>query len=162
MPRVLQKAERSLKELCLLNIIAHTDSLWYKDFLDKYFGTTHFMYILGAFDDLPYKLIHELWLCLKRRRLLRKHHAYILISPYLSELDLSQTDSDLGLMLSLAAQRCFNLQSLNLSHNKLSRDLFSRSLPLMSQLTSLSLASSNITDQQVSTGSIDHDAVRRP
>ena len=24
--------------------------------------------------------------------LLRKHHAYILISPYLSELDLSQTD----------------------------------------------------------------------
>ena len=150
MPRVLQKAERSLKELCLINIIAHIDSLWYKDFLDKYFGTTHFMYILGAFDDLPYKLIHELWLCLKRRRLLRKHHAYILISPYLSELDLSQTDSDLGLMLSLAAQRCFKLQSLNLSHNKLSRDIFARSLPLMSQLTSLSLASSNITDQQVS------------
>ena len=60
MPRVLQKAERSLKELCLNNIIAHTDSLWYKDFLDKYFGTTHFMYILGAFDDLPHKLI-GLW-----------------------------------------------------------------------------------------------------
>ena len=53
-------------------------------------------------------------------------------------------------MLSLAAQRCFKLQTLNLSHNKLPRDLFSRSLPLMSQLTSLSLASSNVTDQQVS------------
>ena len=149
MPRVLQKAERSLKELCLVNIIRNIDSYWYKDFLDKYFGNTHFMYILGAFDDLPPKLIHDLWLCLKTRKVLRKHHAYILISPYFSELDLSHTDSDLALMISLAVQRCFQLHSLNLSHNKLPKDVILRSLPLLTQLTSLSLAYSNVTDQQV-------------
>ena len=53
-------------------------------------------------------------------------------------------------MLGLAAQRCFQLQSLNLSHNKLPRDMISRSLPLLTKLTSLSLAYSNVTDQQVS------------
>ena len=152
MPRVLQKAERSLKELCLLNIIHNIETLWYKDFLDKNFNNnTHFLYLLGPFDDLPHKLIQDLWLCLKRKRFIRRHHAYILISPYLSELDLSKTEADLGLMLGLAAQRCFKLQSLNLSHNKqLPRDMISRSLPLLTKLTSLSLAHSNVTDQQVS------------
>ena len=54
-------------------------------------------------------------------------------------------------MLGIAAQRCFKLQSLNLSHNKqLLRDMISRSLPLLTKLTSLSLAHSHLTDQQVS------------
>lgn len=150
MPRVLQKSDLTLKELCLRSIVSKIDNYWYKDFLDNYYGSIHFMYLLGPFDDLPPDLIHDIWLCLKTRRLLRKHHGYLLISPYLASLDLAHSEADLGLMLLLAAQRCFQLQNLDLSHNKLPKEMFSRAVPSLTQLRSLSLAHSSVTDRQVS------------
>jgi len=150
MPQVLQKASISLKSLCLRNISEHLDSLWCRRFLDYYSGTAHFIYIIGPFDQLPPSLIQDLWVYLKQRKLIRKHHIYLLISPYTRSLDLSHSDADLGLMLLLASQRCFQLRQLDLSHCKLPRDQLSSCLPTLTKLTSISLAHSSITDSLVS------------
>ena len=150
MPRVAQKASSTLKELCLRNVTNKIDSYWCKDFLDKYYGSTHFMYVLGPFDELPPNLIHDIWLCLKTRKLVKKHHGYLLISPFLTSLDLSHSEADLSILLQLSSQRCFKLANLNLSHNKLPKDVISRCLPSFNTLTSFSAAYTNITDSQVS------------
>jgi len=150
MPQVLQKASISLKSLCLRNISEHLDSLWCKRFLDYYSGTAHFMYIIGPFDQLPPSLIQEIWVFLKQRKLLRKHHIYLLLSPFTRSLDLSYCDADLGLMLLLTSQRCFQLRQLDLSHNKLPRDQLSSCLPTLTKLTTVSFAHSSITDPMVS------------
>jgi len=150
MPQVLQKASLSLKTLCLRNIAEHLDTVWCKRFLDYYSGTAHFMFIIGPFDQLPPSLIQDLWVHLKQRKLLRKHHIYLLISPYTRSLDLSHCDADLGLMLLLTSQRCFQLRQLDLSHNKLPRDQLSSCLPTLTNLFSVSFAHSSITDSLVS------------
>eukprot|EP00092_Neocalanus_flemingeri_P039677 GFUD01043209.1.p1 GENE.GFUD01043209.1~~GFUD01043209.1.p1 ORF type:complete len:508 (-),score=130.51 GFUD01043209.1:39-1562(-) len=150
MPQVLQKASISLKTLCLRNISEHLDSLWCRRFLDYYYGSAHFMYIIGPFDQLPPSLIQDLWVHLKQRKLLRKHHVYLLISPYTLALDLSHCDTDLGLMLLLTSQRCFQLRQLDLSNSKLPRDQLSSCLPTLTKLTTMSLAHSSITDTLVS------------
>ena len=148
MPRVVQTASLPLKELCLRSITNKIDSYWCRDFLEKYSGTIHFMYVLGPFDDLSPNLIHDIWLCLKRRKLLRKHHGYLLISPYLTKLDLSHCE-DLTLSLLLASQRCFQLTNLDLSHNRLPKDMFSKTIPNFTKITSLSMSYSNVSDVQV-------------
>jgi len=150
MPQVLQKAKTSLKCLCLSSISDHLDSVWCRRFLDYYSGTAHFMYVIGPFDQLPPSLIQELWIYLKRKKLIRKHHIYLLISPYTRSMDLSHCDSDLGLMLLLTSQRCFQLRHLDLSHNKLPRDQLSNSLPSLTRLTSISFAHSSVSDTLVS------------
>ena len=103
----------------------------------------------GPFDDLPPSLIHDVWLALKERKLLRKHHCYLLISPYLKSLNVSHCDDSLGLSLQLAQQRCDQLEELDLSHTKLPRDLTLSSLPVLTNLTSLSFSFSSVTNQQV-------------
>ena len=89
MPRVKQKASLSLKQLCLRSITDNIDSYWYKDFLSQGYYLDNLLYILGPLDEIPPDLIHEVWLCMKRRKLLKKHHSYLLISPFFSTLDLS-------------------------------------------------------------------------
>jgi len=150
MPRVPQTASSSLKELCLKSITDKIDSHWCKHFLQYHKGTTQFFYVLGPFDELPPNLIHDIWLCLKTRKLLRRHHGFLLISPFFSKLDLSYSETDFNLFLHLATQRCFMLTQLSLSHNKLSRDLITKTLPSFTKLTSLSMSYSNVTDNQVS------------
>jgi len=150
MPRVPQTANSSLKELCLKSITNKIDSHWCKHFLDYYKGTTQYFYVLGPFDELPPSLIHDIWLCLKRRKLLRRHHGYLLISPFYSTLDLSNSETDFNLFLHLAAQRCFMLTQLSFSHNKLPRDLITKTLPSFTKLMSLSMSYSNVTDNQIS------------
>jgi len=149
MPRVDQ-GEASLKALCLTNIAANLDKLWCRHFLQRYYGQGHFLYILGPFDDLPPALVALLWGHLKARRMLRKHHLYLLISPYASSLDFSSSDADLSTMLLLAGQRCFHLRHLDLSSCKLPKTQFSETLPLLTGLTSLSLARSSVTDTLLS------------
>ena len=173
MPRVKQKASRSFKELCLESIASNIDRLWCREFLEHYHGKAHYLFVLGRwiltissckslkfkttliwtflgpFDDLPPSLIHDVWLALKERKLLRKHHCYLLISPYLRTLNLSRYDENLGLSLLLAQQRCYKLEGLDLSHNRLPKDLTLSSLPFLTNLTSLSFSFSSVTNQQV-------------
>jgi len=139
-----------MKSLCLRSISENMDSLWCRRFLDYYSGNAHYMYVIGPFDQLPPSLIQDLWVYLKQKKLLRKHHIYLLISPYTRTLDLSHCDADLGLMLLLTSQRCFQLRQLNLSYSKLPRDQLSNCLPNLSELTSLTLAHSSITNSLLS------------
>ena len=149
MPRVAQGGG-SLKALCLANIAANMDKLWCKHFMQRYYGQGHFLYILGPFDELPPALTGLLWGHLKARRMLRKHHLYLLISPYASSLDFSSSDADLTTMLLLAGQRCFNLRHLDLSSCKLPKMQFSETLPLLTGLVSLNLSRSSVTDTLLS------------
>ena len=91
MPRVKQKASDSLKSLCLRSISDNIDKIWSREFLQNYYGKTHYLFVLGGplrwdhlnilfiyfpsgpFDDLPPRLIHEVLVTLKERKLLRKH-----------------------------------------------------------------------------------------
>ena len=156
MPRVKQKASSTLKQLCLNSIADKMDSYWCRDFLEKYYGHTHFVYVIGPFDELPPNLIHDIWLCLKTRKLLRKHHSYLLVSPYAGSLDLSHCEADLSHMLHLASQRCFQLTNLSLASNKLPKDMFSKTLPMFTKLNTLSLAYSNVNNEQVSLNYVDY------
>ena len=166
MPRVRQKASRSLKELCLQSISSNIDTVWCREFLEKYHGKAHYLFVLGRrketdwhwvtrnlsagpFDDLPPSLIHDVWTALKQRKFLRKHHCYLLISPYLKTLNLSNCEENLGLSLQLSQQRCYQLEGLDLSHNKLPKDLTLTSLPALTNLTSLSFSFSTVTNHQV-------------
>jgi len=108
------------------------------------------MYVIGPFDQLPSCLIQEIWIYLKQKKMIRKHHIYLLISPYTRTMDLSHCEADLGLMLLLTSQRCFQLKQLDLSHNRLPRDQLSTSLPIFTGLTSVSLAHTSITDPLLS------------
>jgi len=150
MPQVLQRSKIPLKELCLASIAVNLDNLWCRRFLDYYAGTAHFMYTIGPFDQLPSCLIQDIWVYLKQRKMLRKHHIYLLISPYTRTMDLSHCEADLGLMLLLTSQRCFQLKHLDLSHNRLPRDQLSTSLPTLTCLTSVCLAHTSITDPLLS------------
>ena len=47
MPRVKQKASRSLKELCLQSISSNIDSFWCREFLENYHGKAHYLFVLG-------------------------------------------------------------------------------------------------------------------
>ena len=166
MPRVKQIASISLKNLCLHNIIVNIDRLcekikkiickslslrlWCRHYLQRYHGTGHFIFVLGPFDDLPPSLIQELWILLKSRKMLRKHHIYLLISPFAKSIDLSGCDADLSTMLLLTGQRCFALERLSLSGCKLPKTQLSASLPLLTRLTTLTLSKSTITDNLLS------------
>jgi len=150
MPQVKQIASISLKNLCLHNILANIDRVWCRHYLQRYHGTGHFIFVLGPFDDLPPSLIQELWLLLKSRKMLRKHHIYLLVSPFAKSIDLSGCDADLSTMLLLTGQRCFALERLSLAGCKLPKTQLSASLPLLTRLTNLSFSKSSITDSLLS------------
>ena len=66
MPRVKQKASRSLKELCLQSISCSIDSLWCREFLEKYHGKAHYLFVLGRLEEgnwlkLQNTFIRSLW-----------------------------------------------------------------------------------------------------
>ena len=82
--------------------------------------------------------------------MLRKHHIYLLVSPFAKSIDLSGCDADLSTMLLLTGQRCFALERLSLAGCKLPKTQLSASLPLLTRLTTLSFSKSSITDSLLS------------
>ena len=124
--------------------------VWCRQYLQRYHGTGHFLYVLGPFDDLPPSLIQELWILLKSRKMLRKHHVFLLVSPFAKSIDLSGCDADLSTMLLLTGQRCFALAHLSLAGCKLPKTQFSSSIPQLTRLTTLNLSKSSITDSLLS------------
>ena len=67
----------------------------------------------------------------------------------MKSLNLSHCEENLALSLQLAQQRCYQLEELDLSHNKLPKDLTLTSLPALTSLTSLSFSFSSVTNHQV-------------
>lgn len=141
---------KSLVDLCVDNVVTHVDDLWAKDFLLHYHGQSHWRFTLGPFDTLPAGLAHRIWIHLKNRKLLRKHHVYLLVHPGLRELDASREHVDLGLALELAAVRCPGLRGLDLSWaQKFPKAAFLQLYPSFSGLTALNLAGVKVVDDQV-------------
>merc|ERR1711860_393823 len=81
---------KSLQESCLLNIVRHMDTTWCKDFLahQSQLNKIQCRFVLGPFDDLPPKLVHEIWMKMLETRTLKKHHVYLLLSPFFVNLSL--------------------------------------------------------------------------
>jgi len=85
MPR--RSPAKSLKDTCIESIVANMESVWsvaYKKAVkaspagqaDKW------IYVLGPFDGLPSSLAHAIFVRLKERKMLRKHHIQLLIGPF--------------------------------------------------------------------------------
>lgn len=141
---------KSLKHQCIDNVIKHIDSVWCKDFLATMFNQSHWLHILGPFDNIPAKLCHEIFMILRERKLLKKHHVYLLINPHYETLILKKEASDLNLMLHLASVRCQYLKKLDLSDCTKIPKAFQNDFPCFSSLTDLNLCRTNITDSFLS------------
>ena len=134
---------RGLAEQCVDNIVSNMDTVWCKEFLTGLFGQSHWLYVMGPFDTLPFDLVHRIFVRLKDRKMLRKHHIYLLINPYLKRLDVSRESSnEIGLILQLLGTRCRQLQHLDLSFTtRFPKITFLQEFPSFSKrLTSLDLS----------------------
>ncbi len=54
------------------------DGFWCRG-LDK---QSNFRFVVGPFDDIPVKLVQEIFGQLKERKQLRKHHVQLLLSTF--------------------------------------------------------------------------------
>jgi len=147
MPQVIQKANISLKHLCLQSIAKFIDEIWCADFLQHLFGLSHWLYVVGPFDHIPPSLAHTIFVHLKNHKLLRKHHIYLLISPYAKKLDFSDCVSDLSLLFQLSAQRAKrSVSHLDFSNTKIPKNIFSSTLPELKLIRTLNASHTNIDD----------------
>jgi hypothetical protein len=151
MPRVVQKADLSLKYLSLVSIGNFIDKIWCQHFIKYMFGQSYWRYIIGPFDSIPPGLTHDIFLHLKERKLLRKHHIFLLISPYAKQLDFSGCITELSLMLQLAGHRAIRANSLDLSGTKIPKNILSETLSTsLKTVSHLNLSRTNIGDDVVS------------
>ena len=133
---------KCLKAACLNSIATHMDSLWCSHFLRTMFNQSHWLHVVGPFSTLPAELVHDIYITLKSKRQLKKHHVYLLISPYLQKLDCSKLDpAELNLSLQLATSRCSKLQRLNMSWcTKVNTNVFATTMSTLDKLTHLNVS----------------------
>jgi hypothetical protein len=147
----LRKPVSTLKQLTMDNILRHMDSFHCKSFLETlYKQNTRWRFVLSPFDDLPVKLCHEVLIALKEKKMMRKHHVNLLVSPNLSEIDLSrESGNEVGVTLQLCGVRCGErLKKLNLSFcSKIPKNVFVEEFPKLSRLSSLDLSHNNVGDE---------------
>jgi len=151
MPQVEQKAEKSLQKICIENICKHIDTVWCKHFIENYYKKSHYRYVIGPFDELPPSIIQEIFVFLKKKKLLRKHHLYLLISVYSKSLNFSGCDIDLNLMLQLSMERCYMLEQLIISRcMKIPKTILNNLISTLDSLVSIEAAHSNVGDDFLS------------
>ena len=124
---------KTLKNLAFENIIRHMDSVWTSQYV-KDWGNTHLLYVEGPFDCLTPSDCHWILSELAMRRILKRHHIYLLINPYLKILNLSdfRDASKIKLILDLALTRCRN--SLKKIVLKFSQDFSTLFMPYLLHL----------------------------
>ena len=76
MPR--RPSVASLKQSCIRSVLKNMDGFWCRG-LDK---QSNFRFVVGPFDDIPVKLVQEIFGQLKERKQLRKHHVQLLLSTF--------------------------------------------------------------------------------
>ena len=98
---------KSLRNLAFENIIKNVDAVWTSQYV-KDWGNKNLMYVEGPFDCLTPSDCHWIFSELAMRRILKRHHIYLLINPYLKILNLSdfRDASKIKLILDLALTRC--------------------------------------------------------
>jgi len=151
MPQVAQLFEKTLQGWCVESICKNMDTLWCKDFLDKYYKIHHLTYVIGPFDSILPSLCEEIFSTLKRQKQLRRHHSYLLISVYQRRIDVSGIEVDLNLILKLVQERCYLLNQLVISRcMKLPLAQLNGLISTTTNLVSIEAASSNIGNEFVS------------
>ncbi|XP_059094084.1 uncharacterized protein LOC131889094 [Tigriopus californicus] len=152
MPNEARGVVRSLAHICIKNVIANMENLWCRKFVEHFFKQAHWLYVIGPFDSLPPKLCHDIFESMIERKLLRKHHVYLMIHPNFTKLNCSRESNELALILSLVSTRCAALQELNLSGcAKLPKTVFLEEFPTISKhLRHLDLSHSSASDDILS------------
>ncbi|XP_023340689.1 uncharacterized protein LOC111710787 [Eurytemora carolleeae] len=152
MPRVRQRAFMSLQRLCIENVCQNMDEVWSKHFLDYFYKKSHCKFIIGPFDSIIPSLSQEIFVSLKERKQLRRHHIYLLISIYHKLLDFSGCEADLNLMLQITLERCYKLEQLNISRcMKIPRGILNNLISTVGgTLLKIEVSSSNIGDDFLS------------
>lgn len=142
----------SLADICIQNVLTNMETLWCQNFIEHLFKRAHWLHVIGPFDALPPKLCHDIFERMIERKLLRKHHIYLLIHPNYKRLNCSRESNELALILSLASTRCGSLQELNLSYcAKLPKTAFLEEFPTIAKnLRHLDLSHSAASDDILS------------
>ncbi|XP_069833185.1 uncharacterized protein [Dendropsophus ebraccatus] len=105
----------SLTSLCLHNIADNMESVWMKDYTDKYMEDYRFMYIEGPFNQIAGPLVQQLIRILGDSRKLSKAGLQLLLQPHLTELSLRPCAGLINnAMAQLVTVRCKFLTSLDL------------------------------------------------
>ncbi|XP_069712826.1 uncharacterized protein [Phaenicophaeus curvirostris] len=113
MPR--RKAVAALGSLCLQSLARHMESLWVRDYSERYLDEYQFRFVIGPFDGLAGSLVQELIRLLGESRRLTRAALHLLLVPHLRELSLRPchglASNDIGRLLAL---RCKSLRCLDL------------------------------------------------
>ncbi|XP_072289619.1 uncharacterized protein [Eucyclogobius newberryi] len=140
----------SLTRLCLLSLADNMNTVWVKDYADKYLNHYLFRHIMGPFNVLCADLVEDLikLLCLKKK--LSRAALDLLLVPQLRTLSLPNCP---GLVTPAVcdqiAARCQLLSSLDFSGaQQLSSKVLSQTFSSLTKVRFLSLAGTN-TDKSV-------------
>jgi len=142
---------KSLRSLAFENIIKNVDVVWTSQYV-KDWGNKHLMYVEGPFDCLTPSDCHWILSELAMRRILKRHHIYLLINPYLKILNLSdfRDASKIKLILDLALTRCRNsLKKIVLKFSQDFSTLFMPYLEILNNLTELELPNTRLNNNDV-------------
>jgi len=141
---------KTLKNLAFENIIKHVDSVWTSQYV-KDWGNKHLLYVEGPFDILTPADCHWILSELAMRKILKRHHIYLLINPYLKILNLSdfRDASKIKLILDLALTRCSRLKKIVLKYSQDFSTLFMPYLEILNNLTELELPNTRLNNYDV-------------
>ena len=71
---------KSLKTLAEENIVKNVDNFWCVKYLRDW-GDKHLLFVEGPFDCLGPEACHKILNELARKKVLKRHHIYLLINP---------------------------------------------------------------------------------
>lgn len=143
----------SLTQICLLSLADNINSVWVKDYAEKYLDQYLFRHIMGPFNFLCAELVEELLMLLCTRKKLSRGALDLLLVPQLRSLSLENCP---GLASSAVcaqiAARCQLLSHLDFSGaQQLPSKVLSQTLHCLPKLRSLSLAGTSCDKRVVMT-----------
>nr|XP_025973867.1 uncharacterized protein LOC112993993 [Dromaius novaehollandiae] len=150
MPR--RKAVPALRGLCLRSLAGHMQSVWVRDYSDRYLDEYQFRYVMGPFNDLAGGLVQELIGLLGESRRLTRAALHLLLVPHLQELSLRPCPGLVSNAIGqLVAVRCKSLSSLDLHGcSRVSADVLVDVLEGLPLLCKLGLAETQANVQVLS------------
>lgn len=140
----------SLTRLCLFSLAENINTVWAKDYTDKYLDQYVFRHIMGPFNVLCAELVEELIRLLCIRKKLSRAALDLLLVPQLRALSLASCPGLVSnAVCAQIAARCQLLTNLDFSGaQQISSKVLLQTLPSLLKLRSLSLAGTT-TDKRL-------------
>ena len=142
---------KSLKKIAFEDILKHINDIWSSKYLEDW-KDKHLLYVEGPFDCLTPEDSHMILQELAMRRILKRHHIYLLVSPWLKVLNLSEIKdaSKMKLILDLALTRCQHLKKIILKFGPADFSaLFRPYIDILNNLSALELPNTRLSDKDV-------------